>query len=160
GRRRPGGPRPRGVAPPPGAPELPGPAPARAQPAARSPAGPPRLPEALPADPRGRVPGHGPDPGRDPLLPDGPPRRRARLAPRRSPGWKALRGRGSEAVDLPLPEGRHPDLRAGPGSDPAVRARAEAHDELPLDRATVHVDQRSLPRPLPGRRDARAGGLR
>ena len=70
-RRRAGRRRVRRVAAAQRAPELPGPPAARARPAARSSAGPARLPGALPAHPRRRVPGHRPDPGGDPLLPDG-----------------------------------------------------------------------------------------
>ena len=108
----------------------------------------PRLPAAVPADPRGRVPGHRPDPGRDPLLPDRARRRRnatgARAVP--LPGI-ALRGRRPEAVDLPLPARGHPDLRRWCGiASSEVRPRAPALDELPLDRAPLCLGQRRLRR--------------
>ena len=140
--------------------ELPGPAPARARDLLRDhPHVRRALPGALPAHPRRRVPGHRPDPGRDPLLPD---RRRHRgdgLAQARAAAGSALRRRRPEAVDLPLPPRRHRDLRrrARPHRE-AAAASLELSTNFRSTRPALRLGQRASSRgQFPADGDAAAG---
>ena len=89
---------------------------ARPRPAASRPRRPRRLPAALPAAVRGRVPGHRSDPGRDPAAARGRRSRRGRLDPRAPRPRKAVHRRRPQAGDLPVPARRRRDVLAGQAS--------------------------------------------
>ena len=127
---------------------------------------PPPLPEGLPLDPRGRVPGHQPRPVpaapaalRGARQPDGRRRRRAvglLVPPRRHPQHPRLRARlpgrrGREArAELPLHRG---DPRGGERGD-RQQPRAEAEGAVDGPRARGDGEDRRA------RRRARGGALR
>ena len=96
---------------------------------------PPPVPAPLPPHPPGRVPGHGPHPGRDSLLPGGRPGRcrvggEHRLASHQARRGQAVHGRRSQAVHLPLPPGGHRD--DGPRPRPPRQRDHALAAELPL----------------------------
>ena len=107
----------RRLAPPQRPAELPGPAPDRARPAPRPPRVRRAFQERFLPDPRRRVPGHRPDPGRDPLLPDRARTRRRRTgaSSRRSPAasssW-AIRSSRSTASGAPTSRPTAPSATA------------------------------------------------
>ncbi len=135
----------RRVAPPQRPAELPGPAPDRPRPAPRpSPTSGKRLPGTLPAHPRRRVPGHRPDPGRDPLLPDGRGHRRRRTgeSSRRSPAASSSSAiPSSRSIASAAPTSR-PTAPSATASRRA--AAAEADGQLPFDGASLRLGQRRL----------------
>jgi ATP-dependent helicase/nuclease subunit A len=112
---------------------------------------------------RRRVPGHRSHPGRGHLS----PRRRAGhadpggLDAGRAPAGGPLRRRRSQAVDLPLPPGRHRDLRPGaPAPRGDGRRGGDADDLVPLGPGPLRVGQHRVPAALPPARDPAAARLR
>ena len=135
--------------------ELPGPAALRPRPVARPSGRPQRALAALHAGPRGRVPGHRPDPGRDPFLSDRLGHRREGLEGARAAPGLPLRCGRPQAVHLPLPPRGHPDLRRRALAHRGMRAGPPSLDELPLDPGGVRLGQ---PRLRPTRVLSEGGG--
>ncbi|MCE2516009.1 MAG: UvrD-helicase domain-containing protein, partial [Acidobacteria bacterium] len=105
---------------------------------------------------RRRVPGHRSAAGRDPAPARGPVPGRARLAPGGPGSREALHRRRSEAVDLPLPEGRRRRLPAGDGAARATgRGARRAHHELPRRARNPALRQPCLRAADGGRRPGR-----
>ena len=121
---------------------------------------PPPAPRPLPPDPARRVPGHRPDPARDRRAAHG----RIPTIPRTTPTGGSSPGarppvhrRRPEAVDLPLPAGRHRPVPAGRRS--GRRRPSHADRQLPLIGSRHRLRQRRV-RPADRRADRRPARLR
>ena len=118
------------------------PAPVRRHLAPRQPGGARRAPAEVPLALRGRVPGHGPDPGRGDPAAGGRAERGAGLDARAPAAGRAVRGGRSEAVHLPLPSGGHRDLPARAAAHRSDRRPGrDAHRVLPLRPRALRVGE-------------------
>ena len=116
----------------------------------------PRCSDQLPAAAARRVPGHRPDPDRARRAASpAARRRRGPMAGRRRPAGVAVRGRRPEAVDLPVPAGRHRACTCGAGQ---VGGAGHPDDQLPHRRADPRLGQPRV-RPADRGRARDAAGL-